>query len=53
MRRHFRQLPRHVVEQAVQNHYDRFDGRPVRDFVPILVERAAQRALDTGHPTFG
>ncbi|MFC4055574.1 three-helix bundle dimerization domain-containing protein [Actinomadura syzygii] len=33
------------VAEAVSAIHHRFDGRPVRDFVPILVERDARRAL--------
>ncbi|MFE3445922.1 three-helix bundle dimerization domain-containing protein [Nocardia sp. NPDC059180] len=39
----------HSAEQvgsAVQDAHQRFDGRPIRDFVPILVERIVRRELD-------
>jgi len=29
----------------VQGHYGTFDDRPVRDFVPMLVERATREQL--------
>ena len=34
------------VEDAVEAAHHRFDGCRIRDFVPLLVERAATRALD-------
>ncbi|WP_280236623.1 three-helix bundle dimerization domain-containing protein [Nocardia cyriacigeorgica] len=34
------------VGSAVQDAHQRFDGRPIRDFVPILVERIVRRELD-------
>ncbi|MFW0785296.1 hypothetical protein AAFP35_12300 [Gordonia sp. CPCC 206044] len=33
------------VESAVVNAYRHFDGLRLRDFVPLLVERRARRAL--------
>ncbi|MFQ6394169.1 three-helix bundle dimerization domain-containing protein [Nocardia sp. KC 131] len=35
------------VEAAVVDARSRFDGRPVREFVPILIERVARRELET------
>jgi hypothetical protein len=29
----------------VHHNHARFDGRPIRDFVPLFVERAAKRQL--------
>ncbi|MFD6065228.1 three-helix bundle dimerization domain-containing protein [Rhodococcus wratislaviensis] len=48
----------YVVDEAIDTALHRFDGCPIRDFVPLLVERAATRALDaspirsprTAHP---
>ncbi|MEQ4721221.1 hypothetical protein [Nonomuraea sp. B19D2] len=37
--------PAGQVESAVETIHRRFDGRPVRDFVPILVERIVRREL--------
>ncbi|WP_218621192.1 hypothetical protein [Mycolicibacterium hippocampi] len=34
-----------LVNEAVREAYSRFDGRPVRDFVPFFVERGARRRL--------
>jgi len=45
LQQQFPELPPAAIEQAVSGHYEQFDGRPVRDFVPILVERAAQSDL--------
>lgn len=36
--------PRHV-SQIVHNEYARFDGRPVRDYIPLFVERRARAEL--------
>ena len=39
------------VEHAVHRSYEQFHGRPIRDFVPVLVERMARdqlRATRTG-----
>ncbi|WP_344376446.1 three-helix bundle dimerization domain-containing protein [Agromyces tropicus] len=34
------------IRAVVDEEHHRFDGRPVRDFVPVLVERAARKRLD-------
>jgi D-alanyl-D-alanine dipeptidase len=34
-----------VVHEVLRATYARFDGRPIRDFVPLLVERAAAERL--------
>jgi hypothetical protein len=33
------------VAEVVREHYARFDGRPIRDYVPLLVERRAKADL--------
>ena len=33
------------VTKVVHEQYARFDGRPIRDFVPLFVERSATREL--------
>jgi hypothetical protein len=33
------------VDAAVSSIHHRFDGRPIRDFVPVLVERMARDEL--------
>jgi hypothetical protein len=34
-----------TIVTVVHQHHARFDGRPVRDFVPLFVERGATREL--------
>ena len=48
LRQQFPELPTDAVEQAVYRRYDHFNGRPIRDFVPILVERSARHDLSAG-----
>jgi hypothetical protein len=38
-------LPADTVMTVVRDNHARFDGRPVRDFVPLFVERAARNGL--------
>lgn len=38
-------VSRRDIERAVASEYARFEGRSVRDFVPLLVERSARQAL--------
>jgi hypothetical protein len=40
-------LPPDTVTTVVHHTHARFDGRPVRDYVPLLVERGARRELAT------
>jgi hypothetical protein len=49
LRQQFPELTDAAIEQAVYGHYEQFDGRPIRDFVPILVERAAADQLAHGN----
>lgn len=51
--RRFPDLDPDLVDRAIDIAHHRFDGRPVRDFVPLLVERAATATLGGGvsHPT--
>ena len=37
--------PAHVVE-IVEEEHEKFEGRPVRDFVPVLVEHEARERLE-------
>ena len=39
------EVSRHDIEQTVAAEYARFEGRSVRDFVPLFVERNAREAL--------
>lgn len=41
----FPELSAIQIEQAVSGNYDAFDDSAVRDFVPVLVERATRRQL--------
>ena len=34
------------ISQTVKSIYETFDDQPVRDFVPLLVERQARETLD-------
>lgn len=34
-----------TVTQVVHQNHARFDGRPLRDFVPLFMERASRREL--------
>ncbi|MDW5614772.1 three-helix bundle dimerization domain-containing protein [Mycolicibacterium sp. D5.8-2] len=38
-------LSQDTVTQVVHHIHARFDGRPVRDFVPLFVERGSRREL--------
>jgi hypothetical protein len=35
-----------TVSTVVHDVYTRFDGRPLRDYIPLLVERNARTELD-------
>ena len=35
----FDEVPPSTVEDVIRNQYAKFDGRPVRDYVPLFVER--------------
>ncbi|HEX3285917.1 MAG TPA: hypothetical protein VHT50_14980 [Mycobacterium sp.] len=38
-------MPPDTVTTVVHHNHARFDGRPVRDFVPLFVERGARQEL--------
>ena len=40
-----------TVERVVHDVHAKFDGRPLRDYVPLLVERSARSELDQLHAT--
>lgn len=42
--------PREAVARCVQERYESFAGSRIRDFVPVLVERAAGRELSALTP---
>ena len=41
----FPQTPRDVIDRAVFEAHREFDDQPIRDFVPILVERQVRDQL--------
>lgn len=41
----FPQLPRPEIEEIVGQRYHQFDGAPVRDYIPVLVQRSAKERL--------
>jgi hypothetical protein len=38
-------IPGDTVATVVHHNHARFDGRPVRDFIPLFVERGARHEL--------
>ena len=38
-------LPPETILDVVRQHHARFDGRPVRDYIPLFVERGARHQL--------
>ena len=42
-----------TVASVVHDSHAKFDGRPLRDFVPLFVERNARSELDRLHATAG
>ena len=47
---HFPGQPRSVIEDVVAHEHSLFDEGRVRDYIPILVERAAKLRLSGRHP---
>jgi hypothetical protein len=41
----FPEVPPETIQQAVRGEYDEYDNSAIRDFVPILVERAVRAEL--------
>ena len=39
-------ISKEIVESIVHDVHARFDGRPLRDYVPLLVERNAKSELE-------
>ncbi|MWB98713.1 hypothetical protein GB864_09160 [Agromyces sp. MMS17-SY077] len=39
------EVDRAEVERIVRTEHHEFDGKPVRDFVPVLVEKAAKKQI--------
>jgi hypothetical protein len=40
-----RDSEQHQIQQVITTVHARFDGRPLREFVPLFVERAARAEL--------
>jgi hypothetical protein len=47
----FPRVPADTIVGLVQEHHRRFDGRPIRNFVPILIERAVKDQLRSQRTT--
>jgi hypothetical protein len=45
LRQSYPSVPPDTVPTVVHRNHARFDGRPVRDFVPLFVERGARQEL--------
>jgi hypothetical protein len=41
----FPDVARHVVDTVVREEHARFGTSPIRDFIPLLVEKSARRQL--------
>lgn len=46
MRSKFPDVPTETVAGVIRRHYDEFAGSTIRDFIPVLVERAVRDDLD-------
>jgi hypothetical protein len=46
----FPDVPRDQIEAVAQTEFDALSGRPVRDFLTILTERAAKKRLKKETP---
>ena len=44
------QLPHEVVDAAVARFHREYDGRPIREFIPLLVERQVREHLSGSIP---
>jgi hypothetical protein len=45
LKKQFPEVQVEEIERAVHGRYTSFEGSPIRDFVPILVERASRQSL--------
>ncbi len=43
-------IPRQMIEATVEQYHHEFDERPIRDYVPLFVERDTIRTLATRTP---
>ena len=48
--RRFTRVPAEEVDRIVRECYSEFEGRPIREFVPMLVERTARKRLGRFDP---
>jgi len=39
------QVPRERIDELVEKHHEEFEGAPVRDFVPVLIEHDVKQEL--------
>ncbi|MGO4533343.1 three-helix bundle dimerization domain-containing protein [Leifsonia sp. 2MCAF36] len=39
-------VPRERIDELVEKHHEGFDGAPVRDFVPVLIEHDVKEQLN-------
>lgn len=51
MQKQFLQLAAEQIQRAVCGEYEGYETSKIRDFVPILVERAARRELQRSAAT--
>jgi hypothetical protein len=49
----FPEHQRSIIEQVVAEEHALFDDGPIRDYVPVLVERAAKLRLSHAGPPLG
>jgi hypothetical protein len=49
----FPEIGEERIRAAVTDAHGAFQGRPIRDFVPVFVERTAQESLSAPRPTPG
>ena len=40
------EVPRERIDELVEKHHEEFDGAPVRDFVPVLIEHDVKQELN-------
>jgi hypothetical protein len=50
LQKKFPDVPRDEIERVAQTEFDALAGRPVRDYLTILTERAAKKQLKKATP---
>ena len=55
LQREFSAIPAETVDEVVETHYQQLADKPIRSYVPVLVEHAAKSDLIAigGHPHGG